>query len=69
MAERKAAVRPAPDRPALDELLERARTTPMSDEMVREQRISFVYGNAPVQSRITKDSARRSVARALLVSQ
>lgn len=58
MAIRKAALRPAPSRPELDRLLEHARQTGVSEEQLREQRVSFAYGNAPQDSRITKESAR-----------
>ena len=63
MAERKAALRRAPDRPELRALLERAKSTPVSDEMLQEQRASFVYGNAPKGSRITKESALKAARR------
>lgn len=61
MAERKPALTRAPERPELDALLERARTITLTVEDLKEQRASFVYGNAPKGSRITKESARRSV--------
>lgn len=57
MAERKSALKRAPERPHLDELLQRAKTAVVTDEDLRLQRASFVYGNAPKGSRITKDSA------------
>ena len=60
MAERKAALRRAPDRPELLELLEKTKTMVMTEDQLKEQRASFVYGNAPKGSRITKDSARRA---------
>jgi hypothetical protein len=63
MAERKAALTRAPERPKLEMLLERARTVVLSDEQLQEQRASFVYGNAPKGSRITKDSARKAAGR------
>jgi hypothetical protein len=63
MAERKAALGPAPERPQLRTLLNRAKTVTVTDEELREQRASFVYGNAPKGSRITKESAARSVDR------
>jgi hypothetical protein len=43
--------------------LERAKLVVVTDEMLQEQRASFVYGNAPKGSRITKDSARKAAAR------
>ena len=63
MAERKSALRRAPDRPKLQALLERAKTVTLTDEQLQDQRASFVYGNAPKGSRITKESARISVKR------
>jgi hypothetical protein len=57
MAERKSALTTAPRRPELEELLIKARATPVTDEMLQEQRASFIYGNAPKKSSITKASA------------
>jgi hypothetical protein len=58
MAPRKSAIKPAPARPELDRLLQQARTAGVTDEQLQEQRVSFAYGNAPENSRITKESAR-----------
>ena len=58
MAERKSALTRAPARPELERLLEQARIVVVSDEMLREQRASFIFGNAPQGSGITKESAR-----------
>lgn len=66
MAERKAALDRAPARPELDALLERARKAVLTDDQLREQRASFVYGNAPKGSRITKESALKSIDRILV---
>ncbi len=63
MAERKVALRRAPERSELRALLDRAKTVTLTDEQLREQRASFVYGNAPKGSRITKESARKAVKR------
>ena len=63
MAERKAALERAPERPRLRKLLNTARTVTVTDDELRAQRASFVYGNAPKGSRITKDSATKSVDR------
>lgn len=63
MAERKSALKRAPERPELQRLLETAKATIVSDEQLLEQRVSFVYGNAPHDSRITKESARSSSTR------
>ena len=60
MAERKAALKRAPDRPELAALLERAKKAVLSEDDLREQLASFVYGNAPKGSRITKESARKA---------
>jgi hypothetical protein len=48
--------RPAASHPELDKLLEKARTTPVTDEQLQQQRVSFAYGNAPESSRITRQS-------------
>lgn len=58
MAIRKSTIKQAPPRPELDQLLEQARQTGVTEEVLREQRASFAYGNAPENSRITKESAR-----------
>ena len=63
MAERKSALRRAPARPALEALLEAAKGVVVSDAELQEQRASFVHGNAPKGSRITKESARTAVGR------
>ena len=63
MAERKSALKRAPERPKLNKLLERARGVVLTDDQLQEQRASFVYGNAPKGSRITKESARRAAKR------
>jgi hypothetical protein len=63
MAERKSALRRAPARPELDRLLEQAKTAVVTDDQLQRQRASFVYGNAPKGSRITKESAAKAVSR------
>lgn len=68
MAERKSALRRAPDRPELQQRLEQAKTVVMTEEQLQEQRASFAYGNAPKGSRITKDSALMAVKRIRLTS-
>jgi hypothetical protein len=60
MAERKSALKRAPARPDLEEKLARAKTQVLTEEQLREQRASFVYGNAPKGSRITRESAARA---------
>ena len=63
MAERKSALKRAPERPELTKLLELAKTVNLTDDQMQDQLVSFVYGNAPSGSRITKESALRSVKR------
>jgi hypothetical protein len=60
MAERKSALKRAPARPELMAKLERAKSVILTDEQLQEQRASFVYGNAPKGSRITKESALKA---------
>jgi hypothetical protein len=60
MAARKSVLKPAPARPELERLVETSIKAGVSDEILREQRVSFVFGNAPEGSRITKDSARKA---------
>lgn len=57
MAARKSLMTAAPERPALDQLLAQAKQQVVSEEVLAEQRASFIYGNAPQGSTITKDSA------------
>jgi hypothetical protein len=63
MAERRSALKRAPERPGLAALLEQAKTVTLTDDEIREQMASFVYGNAPKGSRITKESARLAATR------
>jgi hypothetical protein len=49
---------PAP-KPELIRLLNETRTRAVTEQELREQRISFAFGNAPIGSeRITKESVR-----------
>lgn len=42
-------------------VLEESRRTPVMEEELREQRISFAFGNAPASAKnITKDSVRQA---------
>jgi hypothetical protein len=45
-------------RPELARRLSEARKQVVSEADLREQRVSFAYGNAPESSLITKDSVR-----------
>jgi hypothetical protein len=44
--------------PELEALMEKSRRIVITDDMLREQRISFAYGNAMNADRITKESVR-----------
>jgi hypothetical protein len=61
MAERKSALRRAPVRPELEALYELSRQHELTEDELKAQRASFVYGNAPKGSRISKESAEASV--------
>ena len=63
MAKHKGLGKRAPDRPELRALLERAGSVTLTEEDLREQKASFVYGNAPKGSGITRESARETVDR------
>lgn len=59
MADRKQFQNLKPADPELIRLLEAARNKPVTEEELQEQRVSFAFGNAPVDSElITKDSVR-----------
>ena len=58
MVARKSFLGPPPNHPELDRLLEQARAVNVTDTELKEQRISFAFGNAPASSRITRDSVR-----------
>jgi hypothetical protein len=54
MAARKSFFGPAPNHPELDRLRDDTRNLKVTDEQLAEQRVSFIYGNAPEGSGITK---------------
>lgn len=58
MTTRKSFIEPPREDPELDRLEEDARKNPATDGELKEQRASFAYGNAPSDSRITKESAQ-----------
>jgi hypothetical protein len=61
MADRKQFLGEVPADPELMSLLTASRGTTVSDEELREQRISFAFGNAPLSSTtITKESVRNT---------
>lgn len=47
----------------LTRLLDKAKGCEVSEAELREQRVSFAFGNAPPSDRITKDSVRTSSER------
>ena len=66
MAAKKVFFGPTPSHPELDRLREATRNLKVTEEQLAEQRISFVYGNAPEGSLITKESARIASERLLM---
>jgi hypothetical protein len=61
MAERKPFIGPIKTDPELNRLIDETRRTPVTEEELHEQRISFAFGNAPANAKnITKDSVRRT---------
>ena len=57
MAIRKSFLGAAPVHPELDKLLEATRHIQVTEAQLKEQRVSFAYGNAPADApRITKES-------------
>jgi hypothetical protein len=58
MADRKQFQNVNPPDPELMHLLEASRDTPITEEELQEQRISFAFGNAPDSALITKESVR-----------
>lgn len=60
MADRKQFMNVEPADAELVSLLEATRDVVVSDEQLREQRISFAFGNAPHSLNITRDSVVRA---------
>jgi hypothetical protein len=60
MADRKQFLHPAPVDPELADLLNATKEATVSDEELREQRISFAFGNALGSETITKESVRNT---------
>ena len=60
MAARKPFFGPTPSHPKLERLLDQAHGKDITDEQLREQRVSFAYGNAPKDAKITKESVREA---------
>ena len=60
MADRKQFLNVAPADEELLRMLEATRDVPVTEEQLREQRISFAFGNAMGSDSITKESVRRT---------
>lgn len=60
MPERKQLLESIPVDEELARLLEEIGDTPVTEEELREQRISFAFGNAPMTSKVSKESVRRA---------
>jgi hypothetical protein len=54
--------------PELLNALDASNQTPVTEQELREQRISFAFGNAPAGANITKDSVRRASEHIRLLS-
>ncbi len=68
MADRKQFLNSAPADPELIRLLNDTRDRAVSEDELREQRISFAFGNAPADSElITKDSVRDASSKIRLI--
>jgi len=60
MADRKQFLAVPPADPELLKLMDEARGQPVSEHDLREQRISFAFGNALDNDEITKESVREA---------
>ncbi|HLI64333.1 MAG TPA: hypothetical protein VKV05_13120 [Terriglobales bacterium] len=67
MADRKQFMGVTEPNPELVRLLEASRGTEVTEEVLREQRISFAFGNALASETITKDSVRQASRRISLL--
>jgi hypothetical protein len=68
MAARKQFLSSKPADPELVSLFETTRSIQVTEEMLREQRISFAFGNALHSDRVTKDSVRLASSHIRLAS-
>jgi len=60
MADRKQFIGVDSTDPELVRLLQESKNIVVSDEVLREQRISFAFGNAPHSQDVTKESVRQA---------
>ena len=63
MAQRKQFSSVTPVSEELKALLKKSRSEIVPDDVLKEQRVSFAFGNAPASDRITKQSVRLSSER------
>ncbi len=68
MSDRKQFITSSPIRDDLKVALEKTKDVVVSDEQLREQRISFAYGNAPASSHSTKDEVKKAATSMLFDS-
>ena len=68
MADRKQFLGVIPANEELMRLLDESRDRTVTDEELREQRISFAFGNALNSNTITKESVRRASRSVRLIS-
>ena len=69
MADSKQFMEVVPADAELLKLLQETRNDLVSDDQLREQRVSFAFGNALNSEAITKDSVRRASEHVRLISQ
>lgn len=69
MVERKSLGFSPPDRSEMRARVAASVARGLSNAELAEQKASFVYGNAPVRSGITKESARYAIANSRLVTE
>ena len=55
--------------PELQKALDEARLKPVTEEELHEQRISFAFGNAMEEERITKESVREASLNIMLIKR
>lgn len=58
---------PSPPRPELEKLVAEALERGMTEEEYRQQKISWVYGNLPYDSDVTREDVEKSLASFRLV--
>lgn len=66
MVERNRFLTSMPVDPELDRLLKESACRPVTEDELREQRISFAYGNALGSENITKESVRQASERIMM---